>query len=51
MPCSECGDVGDVFVRVAFLLFFSGAIVKSMLFHGYSGIGGVVVVVGMMVWY
>ena len=36
------------FVRVAILLFRS-AIVKCMLFNGGSGIGGVVVEVGLMV--
>ena len=30
---------------------FTSALVKCMLFHDGSGIGGVVVVVGMMVWY
>ena len=41
-----------VFVRLAILvIYWRGAIVRCMLCHGGSGIGGVVVVVVMIVWY
>ena len=50
LRCSECGDGGDGFCKGEYFFFLS-FIVKFMLFHDCSGIGGVVVVVGMMVWY
>ena len=51
----NCGVVNLVMVVTSFVSFFcycfKSFIVKCMLFYCGSGIGGVVVMFGMIVWY
>ena len=47
----ECGGGGDGFCKSFCCCCCRSAIFKCVLFHGGSGIGGVIEVVVMMVWY